>query len=542
MNVADQITDKAIELPYKRAVVMGRKSLFSLHYYYEHYTFIDLEKRINQFSHRFITSGVKRGDKVLVFVKPSVDFCAYTFSLFKIGAIPVLIDPGMGLKNVLSSIESIDARVLLGIPAAHAVARIFKKKFKSIEIFLCTSEFSVFSKSMTRKIDSEISLFDAVDMNSEDTAAILFTSGGTGVPKGVVYTHNIFIEQTSLLKTAFGLTSDDIDIPGFPLFALFTLSMGMTSIIPDMNPSKPGKSDPKKLLKNIMDHGATFVAGSPAIWKKLADHCLEHRITLPSIKYLVMFGAPIPVELHHKFKKILPSGTTYTPYGATECLPVCNISGRAILNNHADNILSGNGTCIGQPLSEVNVEIIEFVEGIVDSTNFKVLETGEIGEIVVQSKVATRSYYNLPVKTEHGKIELNDAFYHRMGDMGYFDEQGNIWFCGRASHFFKIGSKKFFPILFETVINQHSLIEKSALIKNTNKAKFVIQRIDKKTTMSDQEKSAFDQELKEIVNDSQFKNFKFDYYLHKELPVDVRHNIKIDRIALTLWAQELEEE
>jgi acyl-CoA synthetase (AMP-forming)/AMP-acid ligase II len=391
MNVADQITDKAIELPYKRAVVMGQKSLLSLHYHYEHYTFIDLEKRINQFSHRFINLGVKRGDKVFVFVKPSIDFCAYTFSLFKIGAIPVLIDPGMGLKNVLSSIESIDARVFLGIPAAHVIARIFKKKFKHIELFLCTSHFTIFSKSMTRKIDSEISLFDAVDMNPEDSAAILFTSGGTGIPKGVVYTHEIFIEQTSLLKTAFGLTSDDIDIPGFPLFALFTLSMGMTSIIPDMNPSKPGKSDPKKLLKNIMDHGATFVAGSPAIWKKLADHCLEHRITLPSIKYLVMFGAPIPVELHRKFKKILPFGTTYTPYGATECLPVCNISGKEILSKHSDNILGGNGTCIGQPLSEVNVGIIEYVEGIIDSTNFKILEVGEIGEIVVQSKVATKT-------------------------------------------------------------------------------------------------------------------------------------------------------
>jgi acyl-CoA synthetase (AMP-forming)/AMP-acid ligase II len=542
MNVAEQITDKAIELPYKRAVVMGKKSLLSLHYYYEHYTFIDLEKRINQFSHRFISLGVKRGDRVLVFVKPSIDFCAYTFSLFKIGAIPVLIDPGMGLKNVLRSVESIDARVLLGIPAVHVIARVFKNKFKNIELFLNTSKFSILSKSMTRNIDTEISLFDAADMDPEDTAAILFTSGGTGIPKGVVYTHEIFIEQTSLLKTAFGLSSDDIDIPGFPLFALFTLSMGMTSIIPDMNPSKPGTSDPKKLLKNIMDHGATFVAGSPAIWKKLADHCLENRITLPSIKYLVMFGAPIPVELHQKFKKILPSGTTYTPYGATECLPVCNISGKDILDKFADSILIGNGTCIGQPLSEVNVEIINYVDGVIDSTNFKILEPGEIGEIVVQSRVATKSYFNLPEKTKLGKIILKNSFYHRMGDMGYFDDLGNIWFCGRASHFFNIGSKKFFPILFETVINQHSLIEKSALIKNLDKAKFVIQRIDKKTTISEKEKVVFDQELKEIIGDSQFKNLKFEYYFHKELPVDVRHNIKIDRIALTNWAQELEEE
>ncbi len=541
MNVADQITDKAIEMPYKRAVVMSRCSLFSLHYFYEHYTFIDLEKRINQFAHRFQKAGVKKGDKVLVFVKPSVDFCAYTFALFKIGAIPVLIDPGMGLKNVLSSIESIGARVLLGIPAAHLIARIFREKFKSIELYLCTSKISVFSKSMTSHIDSEISLFDSVVMDKDDMAAILFTSGGTGVPKGVVYSHEIFIEQTSLLKKSFGLTHDDIDIPGFPLFALFTLSMGMTSVIPDMNPSKPGMSNPQKLLKNIMDQGATFVAGSPAIWTKLADHCLENRITLPSVKYLVMFGAPIPVSLHEKFKKILPAGTTYTPYGATECLPVCNISGKEILKKFGQTILEGNGTCLGKPITEVDVKIVKFVDGEITEDNFELLPVGEIGEIIVSSKVTTRSYFNMPEKTKLAKIHIENNFYHRMGDMGYFDDEGNLWFCGRSSHFFSIGSKKFFPILFETVINQHSMIRKSALIKNANKAKFVIERVDGKTTMTAREKESFDSELKTIVIESQFKNFQFEYYLHKKLPVDVRHNIKIDRLALTRWAQQLED-
>ena len=216
-------------------------------------------------------------------------------------------------------------------------------------------------------------------------AAILFTSGGTGRPKGVVYTHKIYTEQTRLLQELFNLTDSEIDLPCFPLFSLFTLCMGMTSCIPDMNPSQPAKADPQQLIQNIMDNKVTFMAGSPAIWEALGKYCEKNKITLPSVKYLVMFGAPVRNKLHKRFSKILPNGTTYTPYGATESLPVANISGKIILEQTAALTEQGKGTCVGVPVPGVEVSIIEISDDIIENiSKAKILKPYEIGEIIVK--------------------------------------------------------------------------------------------------------------------------------------------------------------
>lgn len=543
MNVANQITDIALKYPHKRSVVMPHRSYFSQNYRYEHLTFIGLEQRINQFSHRLTKYGVKRGDRVLLFVKPSIDFSVYTFALFKIGAVPVLIDPGMGVKNFLQAVKQVKADVLLGIPKAHLLSILFKKYFTSIRLKLSTSKFPLIAKSMTRDLGDELSLFDSASMTESEPAAILFTSGGTGIPKGVVYTHSIFIEQTRMLQTEFSLTSTDVDIPGFPLFALFTLAMGMTSCIPDMNPSKPSKAKAKRLLRNIMDQGATFVAGSPAIWKNLAKYCIENRITLPSVEHLVMFGAPIPLSLHKDFKKILPNGTTYTPYGATECLPVSNMSGREILTNNnkdtsddislADKSLGGAGTCIGRPFNGVEIKVISSSLNPLKEKDIESLPAYSIGEIIVKSKTVTPFYFDMPEKTNLAKIYTSDGLWHRMGDMGYFDDKGLLWFCGRQSHSFCSSGRDYYPIPIETIFNQHDEIEKSAIVRDReNSPVLFIQRKDKKVGLTKTRMKQFESELLSLGQKFSISSDINQFKLKDKLPVDVRHNIKIDRLAL----------
>ncbi|MEX0799557.1 MAG: AMP-binding protein, partial [Bacteriovoracaceae bacterium] len=363
MNVADQITQTALKFPYKRAVVAtSGKDAFG-NYRYVHYTFIELEKKINQFANALKDSGMNKGDKTLLFIRPCLDFSALAFALFKIGAVPVFIDPGMGRKKFLEAVKNCSPRVLIGIPKALVLKRIFSKYFSSVKFVFNYGKRGFLGAPSIVSLSNEQSFEAASEsMAPNELGAVLFTSGGTGRPKGVVYTHEIFIAQTRSLQEEFNLNENDVDAPGFPLFALFTLSMGMTSCIPDMDPSNPAKADPKALIQIIKDQSVTFAAGSPAIWQNLALYCFENKMTLPTLKYLVMFGAPVSLELHKLFKKVLPNGDTFTPYGATESLPVSNAKGSVILERFAEKTLEGAGVYIGRPLKEVDVKIIQSTE------------------------------------------------------------------------------------------------------------------------------------------------------------------------------------
>ena len=345
MNIAHRLSENAKLFPDKKAVTYPRLNKQTGQYTYESLTFRELDIRSNKFATGLQKLGLKKGDKTLLFLRPSLDFSAMTFALFKLGVVPVFIDPGMGRENLLKCIKECAPVGLIAEKEVHFIRLLFRGTFKSVK-FNVTNAKRAWGKMITihGMKKEKAQTFKSVQFEAEDTAAILFTSGGTGSPKGVVYSHQIFDQQTTILKELYNLGSHDIDLPGFPLFSLFTVAMGMTSCIPDMDPSKPGQCDPKKLYQNIIDQSPTFVAGSPAIWERVADYCMQNSLTLPSIKYLVMFGAPVSVTIHKKFKNLLPNGTTYTPYGATEALPVTNISGDFILKNTASLTENGKGT------------------------------------------------------------------------------------------------------------------------------------------------------------------------------------------------------
>lgn len=532
-NVSELVSSQALAHPSKRSIVYPHTSFGRQRESY--YTFAELETQINRIANKLTDLGVKEGDKVLFFVKPNLDFCAITFALFRLGATSVFIDPGMNKKAFFKCIKQVDPDVLIGIPAVHFLRQFVRGPFSNIRIFITTGKLGLCkTKSLYRKLDSFSPVFKTIIPKPSDLAAILFTSGGTGIPKGVEYTHSIFISQTRMLQEEFGLTYEDVDIPGFPLFSFFTLAMGMTSVIPQMNPSKPGKCDPKKLYKNIMDSKATFVAGSPAIWERLAMYCKEDNLTLPTVKYLTMFGAPVRAEVHEIFAKALTHGTTYTPYGATECLPVSNMSGRNILDSTHKLSIKGSGTCIGNPFPGVKVKIIKEDLNIIEKfENIEELGTGEIGEIIISSPNVTRGYYQMDQKTKEAKIYEGDIIWHRMGDVGYLDSEGRLWFCGRQKHVFVANSKKYYPIPAEEILNNHPSVTRSALIHNTksDRPEMVIKTsVDTSNLHADLIKFSSDFDLLKDIN---------LFHFVKDLPVDTRHNIKIDRTLLSKQYSEL---
>lgn len=538
MNIALRLTANAKKTPDKRAVVMPKFNSGSGKYDYTSLTFKELEILSNKFALQLSKLGLQKGDKTLLFLRPSLDFSAMTFALFKLGVVPVFIDPGMGKINLLKCIKESAPVAMIAEAEIHILKYFYPNVFKSIRMNVTNGKFTWGKMLSIKKMKREkIQGFTTNPVDPEDTAAVLFTSGGTGTPKGVVYTHRIFDEQTSMLQDLYKLTSNDIDMPGFPLFSLFTIAMGMTSCIPDMDPTKPGSCDPKKLVQNIIDQKPTFVAGSPAIWERVADYCTDKGISLPSIKYVVMFGAPVSTRLHRKFKPLLPNGTTYTPYGATECLPVTNISGDYVLKHTAQLSEEGFGTCIGKAAPGVEIKIIKISDEVIARFD-KDLELPNltVGEIIVKGPTATREYLDLPDKTREAKIyDTHDTFWHRMGDLGFIDQHGLLWFCGRKSHMVTTANEKLYPIPVEAIFNKHPAVKRSALVglgtPGQQVPAIVIERKDGHY-LSGKNRSIFESELMSLAKKYPHTKGIQKIYLSKHFPVDVRHNIKIDRLKL----------
>lgn len=537
MNIAHRLTENAKLFPEKPAVVFPVFNKKTKHYDYEQLTFKELDIRSNKFAIGLEKLGLKKGDKTLLFLRPSLDFSAMTFALFKLGIIPVFIDPGMGKDNLIKCIKECAPVGLIAEKEVHLARLFFPRAFKSVR-FMVTNGKRSWGKmvKISSMKEEKTQFFKSVQFEPLDVAAILFTSGGTGAPKGVVYTHSIFDHQTSILKGLFNLTPNDIDLPGFPLFSLFTIAMGMTSCIPDMDPSKPGQCDPKKLYQNIIDRKPTFVAGSPAIWERVADYCAQNNLTLPSVKYLVMFGAPVSTLIHKKYKALLPNGTTYTPYGATEALPVSNISGDFILKSTSLLTENGKGTCIGLPVPGTKVSIIKITDNVIDKiSDAEILPKNEIGEIIVKGPTVTKEYLNLPEKTLEAKIQDGEDIWHRMGDMGFIDTEGQIWFLGRKAHRVETKVGMMTPIPCEAIFNKHPAVKRSALIglglRGKQTPAIVIERKDGQF-LSGKERSIFESELFSIAKKFPHTADIQKIYLSKHFPVDVRHNIKIDRIKL----------
>ncbi len=538
MNIASRLTQNAKTFPDKKAVVFPHFNKRTHKYDYNSLTFKELEILSNKFAIGLSALGLKKGDRTLLFLRPSLDFPAMTFALFKLGVIPVFIDPGMGKNNLLKCIKESNPVALISESEIHFIKYFYRDTFKTLKINVTAGSFTWGKmKSLKALKNQKIQSFTASTIDPSDTAAILFTSGGTGTPKGVVYTHQIFDHQTTLLQEIFNLSINDIDMPGFPLFSLFTIAMGLTSSIPDMDPSKPGNCNPEKLVQNIKDQKPTFVAGSPAIWERVADYCTKNDITLPSIKYVVMFGAPVSTKLHLKFKPLLPNGTTYTPYGATEALPIANISGDFILKNTAHLSEEGHGTCVGLPAPGVDIKIIKSTNDVVSKLTPEImLPKNTVGEIIVKGIAVTKEYMDLPDKTREAKIDdENGTFWHRMGDVGYIDNKGYLWFCGRKSHQVETEKGVLYPIPCEAIFNRHPAVKRSALVGLGIPGKqipaIVIERKDGHY-LSGKSRSIFESELLALAKKYPHTKDIQKIYISRVFPVDVRHNIKIDRLKL----------
>ncbi|MDF3057988.1 MAG: peptide synthase [Rariglobus sp.] len=503
-------------------------------------SFAELASEVASWRAMLTARGVRRDDRVLVMVRPGLPLIAAAFALFSHGAVPVVIDPGMGLKSFLACVARSRPRVLLGVPLARLISHVCRKSFRSVEIRIPASS----SPTARLGSGSQPSAPGTQLSTPSDPAAILFTSGSTGAPKGVCYTHGMFDAQVELIRTTYGIQPGEVDLPLLPVFALFNPALGMTTIVPEIDPSRPAAVDPKKIIQAIRQEAVTSSFGSPTLWRKLAVHCHHHHVTLPSLKRVLCAGAPVPPDLWDLMTPVLPNGTLHSPYGATEALPVSTISTSEVLAGPALATQHGAGTCVGRPLPANEVKVIALTDApIARITDAVELPAGQIGEIIVRGPTVTHAYDALPDATASAKIAdpLTGAVWHRMGDAGYLDVAGNLWFCGRKAERVETTDGTLFTEQVEPLFNTHADVRRSALIglgeRGRQRLAVVVEPMSPELMATSADCRRFARELRELAKRLPHTSGIMLFYFREKFPVDVRHNAKIHRLALTRWAQ-----
>lgn len=501
-------------------------------------SYAELTARSDAIARGLESVGIGRGVRTALMVRPGLDLFSLAFALFKCGAVPVLIDPGIGLRNMKSCLNRARPEAFIGIATAHLARILFRWSPGSIRKKISAGLSFVPGARTLRQIEEAGRASKSqpiAKVMPDEIAAIVFTSGSTGPPKGVVYRHGNFMAQIEALRQTYDFQPGEVNLPTFPLFALFDPALGMTSVIPDMDPTRPAKAYPPNILGPIQEFSVTTMFGSPALLDTISRWGKRHDVHLPSLKRVISAGAPVSPRIIERVAGMLEDDAEiFTPYGATESLPVASISSREILSETRHKTAEGAGTCVGRPVHSAEVRIIPIRDEAIDSWDENLcLAPHEGGEIVVRSPQTTREYFEAPEQTRKAKISDGEEIRHRMGDLGYFDDQGRIWFCGRKAHRIQTSEKLLFSVPIEGIFNGHSSVYRSALtgIVQNNRVEPVLW-IQPEKGLNRAEKKALISELRHLAADRVETRSIRHIFLCRNFPVDIRHNAKINRALL----------
>jgi acyl-CoA synthetase (AMP-forming)/AMP-acid ligase II len=487
--------------------------------------------------------GIERGTRTALMVRPSLELFALMLALFKVGAVPVLIDPGIGLRRLRRCLDEAEPEAFIGIPTAQAARVALGWARRTLRITVTVGRRWLWrgpTLDELRARGRSDAPYPVAHAEDDDVAAILFTSGSTGPPKGVVYCHGHFAAQIEAIRGLGQIEPGEIDLPTFPPFALFDPALGMTALIPEMDPTRPGSVDPRRIIEPAETFGATNLFGSPALIDTVGRYGVAHGVRLTTLRRVVSAGAPVSASIMSRLLEMLPDDAEIlTPYGATECLPVSCISSREVLSETAAQTDRGAGVCVGFPVPSIDARIIAIEDGPIalwESTLER--PRGEIGEIVVRGPQATSAYHNRPDATALAKIRDPDGgTWHRMGDVGYLDERGRLWYCGRKTDRVTTPDATLHSTPCEAVFETHSKVRRAALVGvGAAPDQEPVLCVELQPRVPRRSRHAIEQELLEIAarhaHTLEIRRILF----RRHFPVDIRHNAKIGRPELARWA------
>jgi olefin beta-lactone synthetase len=552
LNVTDRLAKFARAMPDSIAVVCPHRRVSGLSKWqrgtsgalYDTITFAELEANVARISTGLAAWGVPKGTRLALLVKPGIEFVTLVFALLRAGMVIVLVDPGLGRRNLIRCISEAEPGGFVAIGSAQFVRVVLRGKFPRARWNVTVGhrwlwggktldELRMAAGQQQSTSASPLSTLTRAT-SANDPAAIIFTSGSTGPPKGVLYTQQMFDTQVEEIQSTYGIEPGGIDLACFPLFALFNAAMGVATVLPEMDFSRPASADPEKLLAAAKDWRVSQAFGSPAVWRVVSDHCARTAERIESLRQVFSCGAPVPADvLSATLACVAPDARMHTPYGATECLPVSTIEAVEVLGDTAARTDQGAGVCVGRKFDSVDWLAIRITDHpIAKFGDAEELPAGEIGELIVRGPQVSPEYVTRIVANAQSKIADRDCFWHRTGDVGYLDEHGRFWYCGRKAQRVQTAAGPLYTECVEGAFNRHPDVEGAALVgvgRPSDQLPVIAIKLKPCVAAPPYSGREALTDFSKVAATVIPTTTICDCIVFDDLPVDIRHNSKIDR-------------
>ncbi len=532
-DVASYLARAAADRPDAPALLLPRRGDA-----YDAVTYRELHDDACRIARGLAALGVGRGDRAALLVPPGRDFLALVFAMFLGGVVPVVVDPAMGAGAVGACLAEARPIAFVGVAKAHAARAALGWAKETLRVRVVVGSRLPLGGTTLDEVRRRgaSGAAPAHAAAPADVAAILFTSGSTGAPKGAEYGHGNFAAQAAALRDAYDIRPGEIDLATFPLFALFGPALGLTTVVPRMDFTHPGRTDPRAILGPVQRLRVTNLFANPALLRRVVDGTPEGT-RLPSLRRIICAGAPVAPDTLLRAAALLEGGAqVHTPYGATEALPVATIGSDEILAETAARTAAGAGFCVGRPVPGVTVRIVRVEDAAFDAWSEALcVAPGEIGEVVVAGDVVTQAYFAREEATRRAKIPDGARRRHRMGDLAWCDEAGRLWFCGRVAERVVLPHTTLHTAQVEPIFDAHPLVARSALVGVAGpggmRAVLCVELVRRGEVTP-----ALADELRALGARHAHTRDVTTFLAHPGFPVDARHNAKIRRGELAAWA------
>jgi amino acid adenylation domain-containing protein len=416
------------------------------------FTYRQLHELSNKVASNLIKLGLKRGDRVIVYLENSHDVILSLYGILKADGIFVIISTKSKMNKLQYIINNCEAKFIITsereFPSEKEVKEL-KDQCPSIENYIFTEPHLPGYPALSEFYSQEDMTIHWQNINI-DLAGLIYTSGSTGFPKGVTMSHLNIMTAVNSISTYLRNVSEDIVIDVLPLsfdyglyqvFMVFTFG-GTLILQRDMVYIY-------KILKIIEEEKVTGFPCVPTIYSLLLKMKNLSKFNLSHLRYITNTGAAFPVPQIRQLRELLPHVQIFSMYGLTECKRVAYLEPEEI-DDHADSV--------GKAMPNLEVFIVD--------EDGKRLGPGEIGELVVRGASVMQGYWNSPEETDKrikpGRYPLERFLY--TGDLFKMDEEGYLYFIGRKDDLLKIKGERVAPKEIENVIYQIENIQEVAVV------------------------------------------------------------------------------